>query len=162
MNTITILQAISTIIVGMSAIIALFSYLKQQKFKRVQNLSLLWEKFFKEERLRYVLSLLNSINKKEDSHLLSNQKEIGNADKLYYLAVLDDVAYYVKESEVDKKYAIDKFQWFFYYVYGDENIIDAFWDSIGGRGQIELEYWQTSKTFADECIANIKRIENNK
>ncbi len=153
MNTITIFQIISTIVVSVSAIIALVSYLKQQKFKRVQNLSLLWEKFFKEEKLRVLFSLLDEIELEKASP--NDIKSIPNADKLYYLAVLDDVANFSKNGEIDEKYAIDKFQWFFYYAFISEKTAAKFWESLGGIEETKQHYWQNIRLFAEKCKKSI-------
>lgn len=150
-----ILQSISTIVVLLSAIIALSQYIKQQKIKRIQNLSLIWEKFFKEERLVKLFSLLDEI---ELNPIKANELNgISNTDKFYYLAILDDVAYYAKNGEVDEKYAIDKFQWFFYYVFSSEKTKVKFWESLGGIKEIEEKYWKNMRDFAIKCEKSINQ-----
>src|ERR1035437_4945071 len=74
--------------------IALWQYSKQQQFKRLQNLSAILEKFFSNDDLLTLFSLLNDANSTE---VRNTSREI----KLKFLVLLEEVAFYAEKFEVD-------------------------------------------------------------
>src|SRR5665213_2850678 len=101
---------------------AYYQYKKQQEFKRLQNLTAIWEKFIADEKLVELFNLFDS----DQSQAIEN---FDRRVKIKFLGLLDEVALYVEHFEVDRKPAEYLFQWPFYYVFGnikDEKSKNAF------------------------------------
>jgi hypothetical protein len=149
-----VLQAISTFLVAGGALLAWLQFKKAQQFKRLQNLTAMWEKFFREGNLRSLFALLNDIEL--GVRPAGDLATISTTDKLHYLAALDDVAIYAELGEVDERYAVEKFQWFFHYVFTHETIAPKFWENLGGEAEMKQPYWAQSRKFAVVCQARVK------
>ncbi len=151
----TVFQLISTLVVVAGAILAWTQYARAQRFRRIQNLSMIWEKFFKEPKLRELFTLLNDVElgNRPASDLAKTEL---NTDKLHYLALLEDVALYARLGEVDREYAVGHFQWFFIYAFERESTRDAFWAGLGGTEERGQPYWSLSRAFAAECARRSK------
>ena len=83
----------------------------------------------------------------------SSLPEIENTSvktKLVYLALIEEVALYADLDEVDKKQAKYMFQWHFHFVYNDEAIREVFWKNIGGKSEMNADYWKQSRDAAIE------------
>jgi|ERR1700757_1422623 len=138
---------IGGIIGAIGLFIGLYQYNKQQKFKRLQNLSFIWRKFIDSEDLLNLFDLMNS----------NQTNEIGKKDytkvKLKFLALLEEVALYTSEFEVDKDHAIYLFQWHFYFVFNEkEEFRKSFWENIDELKDVDNgSYWKKSKEFASNC-----------
>ena len=142
------LKQLVVIIGGFAGIIGLFvglyQYNRQQKFKRLQNLSSVWQKFITNDDLLELYTMLDS----GDYTSLSN---FSTRTKLKFLALLEEVSLYVEEFEVDKAQAVYLFQWHFYSVFNDEQTKESFWNNMGGIEEAEKDYWKKSKIFAQSC-----------
>jgi hypothetical protein len=138
-----------------SAIIAAFwgiyVYNKQQRFKRLQNLSQLFQRFADKNDFLEIFSLCDESYIDRNSHnevSLELLKNTSVKTKLQYLALLEEVALYASYSEVDRKYAVHLFQWHFYYIYKDLRISESFWHNLGGIKEKDKPYWQYQKHFS--------------
>ena len=153
----SIFQLISTALAVVGVALALIQYSRAQRFRRIQNLSAIWERFFKEERTRNLFNLLNDLELSPSPELVAKLSSPAlNTDKLFYLAILEDVALYARLGEIDRLYAIDRFQWLFVYVFEREATRDAFWSGLGGAEERGQPYWRLSRTFAAQCAANLR------
>ena len=132
-------------LVGMiSLLFGLYQYSKQQKFKRLQNLSSVWQKFINNDDLLELFTLLDADN-------IEALPNFSAKIKLKFLALLEEAALYTEEFEVDKEHAIYLFQWHFYYVFNKEKTKEAFWHNLGGKQEAEKSYWSKSKNLARDC-----------
>ncbi|MBS1647233.1 MAG: hypothetical protein JST67_07825 [Bacteroidetes bacterium] len=128
--------------------IGLYQYHRQQKFKRLQNLSFIWRKFIDSQELLELFDLMNSEKIEEFS------KQEYSKSKLKYLALLEEVALFVKEFEVDKEYASYLFYWHFYFVFNEKEAFrKAFWNHIDELRDVDASnsHWEISKQFAKGC-----------
>lgn len=146
----SIFQIISTAVIIAGAILVWMQYLRAQRFRRIQNLSQIWERFFKDDRLRALFNLLNDVELGQRPAAELARVEL-NSDKLHYLALLEDVALYARLGELDRDYAIDRFQWFFAYPFERDSTRDAFWSALGGATERGQSYWKLSREFATAC-----------
>ena len=152
--TSTVLQAVSTFLVAGGALLAWLQFRKAQQFKRLQNLTAMWERFFRESNLRALFAMVNDIELGTRSP--DDLSTVSTTDKLHYLAALDDVAIYAELGEVDQRYAVEKFQWFFHYVFTHDTIAPKFWENLGGEAEMKQPYWAQSRKFALACQAKLK------
>lgn len=145
--------------------IALWQYSKQQQFKRLQNLSAILEKFFSNDDLLTLFSLLNDANSTE---VRNTSREI----KLKFLVLLEEVAFYAEKFEVDKEYAVYFFQWHFHFVYTNEETYKHFWynlvpnkdltdDQINKNinDEINIPSWSKQYQFALVCKKKIENVQ---
>jgi hypothetical protein len=142
-----ILPSINLLILLVGGGWAIYQYFQQQKFKRLQNLSAIWNKFTTIKELMDIFGLCDNIVTGD----VSKVKELTNFssnDKLKFLALLEEVALYAEQSEVDNDYAKYLFQWHFKFVFTEEITKNAFWENIGGVGEIKENYWEKSRIFA--------------
>ena len=123
---------------AISAILAIIVYTKQQKMNRIQNLISVFQRFANNDDFIAIFNYCDAcyvrINNTEDKQLASNLNElktISPEKKLKYLALLEEIAIFAKNSVVISKNAIHLFKFHFYYVYGNHAISSAFWDNIG-------------------------------
>lgn len=125
---------------------ALYQYYKQQRFKRMQNLSSLWKQFSGDESMMALFSLMDEL---ENGAIKTEElATFDSKTKLKYLAVIEEVALYVKEFEVDKDYAKYLFQWHFYFVYQSSKTTSSFWSNMGGNNEMNAHYWEVSRKLA--------------
>ena len=128
-------------------LLAFFQYRRQRVFERMKNLTQLWERFAEKEHLAEIFALL-------DNPTVENQKKLKDAsliaDKLRYLALLDEVTLFAWLDEVDKEKACYLFQFHFYNcIWGKGG--EAFWEYQGGLKEVEKPYWKDFLHFAQEC-----------
>ncbi len=132
------------LITAIGLFVGLYQYNRQQKFKRLQNLSFIWQKFINNDDLMELFTLLDSDN----NETINNFPAI---TKLKFLALLEEAALYAEEFEVDKDQAIYLFQWHFYYLFNDIETKASFWNNLGGSDETEKPYWSKSKKFSKSC-----------
>ncbi len=152
MDTQTILSIINTLSIVGGGTFGLIQYSRQQRFKRVQNLFSIWEKFVGIEDNIKLFELFDriEIEQGKDSESNAALRNYSQKTKLKFLALLEEVAIYSKESEVDKEYAKYLFQWHFKYVFIQQYTKELFWHNMGGVGEIDAPYWAKSKGFAGQ------------
>jgi hypothetical protein len=76
---------------------------------------------------------------------------------LKYLALLEEIAIFAKNSAVINKNALHLFKFHFYYVYGNHTISSAFWNNLGSGDTEKLkEGWSYQLEFAQKCARQIK------
>jgi|GEM_PF-3323784 len=146
-----VLPVVNTLVITSGVGIGLFQYRKQQKFKRLQNLTSIWNKFSSEIAMLKLFELFDRLEdpKSENEKQLLMELETYNlSDKLRFLALLEEVAIYTESFEVDRETAIYLFQWHFKYVFINDKIRKAFWAELGGVIEIDKPYWSKSKEFA--------------
>lgn len=142
---------VQPLVVCFGGIFALYQYSKQQKFKRLQNLSSLWKTFINDTDIMDLFTFLNSIEKGEDEKL-ALLAQYSSKTKLKYLANIEEVSLYIDAFEVDKEYAKYLFQWHFYFAYQANEISKSFWENIGGENEMNASYWLKSRTLAQKFI----------
>ena len=92
---------------------------------------------------------------------LDNLENVDPKIKLRFLAYLAEVYNLAKVDNIDKKKAIDLFQWHFYYIFINEKTKYAFWnnlipaDSKNTTQKIDMEiqmaYWHKYYLFAKDA-----------
>ena len=131
------------LVIAIGLMIGLYQYGRQQKFKRLQNLSLLWKGFTDNEQILTFFNLMNEIENGNGT-MTTQLENYDTNTKLKYMALLEEVSLYVAEFEVDKEYAKYLFQWHFYFPYQSVCTSAAFWKNIGGAEEMNASYWQHS------------------
>ncbi len=145
-----LLENIKSIAVITAAFAILGFVRNQQRFKRLQNLSLLWKDFTNDEKNMHLFNLMNEI---ESDHIAKEDlSAINTIDKLKYLALIEQVALYVEHFEVDKEYAKYLFQWHFYFVYQSAKTSNLFWNNLGGAEEMNASYWSKSRELAKSFL----------
>ncbi|MBC7554811.1 MAG: hypothetical protein H7257_12625 [Taibaiella sp.] len=157
------MDSIINIIPGMSAVAAAFwgiyVYSKQQRFKRLQNLSQIFQRFADNKNdFLEIFALCDSSFPDYGNEEIQHLAELPAKSKLQYLALLEDVALYADYSKVDRNYAIHLFQWQFYYIYNDAVIARAFWSNLGGVEECVQSYWSYQKKFSGYCNPEKQRV----
>lgn len=148
--TFVILQYSPSIAILVAAFWALYLFRKQQRFKRLQNLSSLWKDFANDEKNMLLFNLMNEI---ESDHITEEDlTSINTTIKLKYLALIEQVALYVEQFEVDKEYAKYLFQWHFYFVYQSGKTSNLFWNNLGGTEEMNASYWSKSRELAKSFL----------
>lgn len=84
---------IQPLMVIFGGIFALYQYQKQQKFKRLQNLSSLWKSFLGDEKMLDLFNLLNLAEKK-DPQIIEDIRSYDPKLKYKYLAIIEEVTLY--------------------------------------------------------------------
>lgn len=130
-------------------LIGIYQYYRQQKFKRLQNLSALWRGFTENSDLLPLFNLMDEIENGDNSRS-DELKSYNRQVKLRYLALIEEVSLYVTEFEVDKAYAKYLFQWHLYFPYISKKTAIDFWDNLGGMQEMNASYWQKSRSLATE------------
>ena len=162
-NTIRI-ALISAICTAISAILGVFAYLRQQKINRIQNLISVFQRFANNDDFLSIFSAcdasyvrLNEPSSEQELRIyLDNLKAISSEKKYKYLALLEEIAMFAKNSAVINKNAIHLFKFHFYYIYGDHKISAAFWLNIGsGVNEKNKEGWNYQNDFAKKCEVSI-------
>jgi hypothetical protein len=157
---------VSVICTAVSAILAVFAYLRQQKINRIQNLTTVFQRFSNNDDFLSIFNIcdasyvqLNKPTAETELNGYSDQLKSTSAEKkLKYLAFLEEIAILAKNSAVISKNAIHlfKFHFYFYYVYGNHKISQAFWDNIGsGADEKNKEGWDHQSDFAKKCAQSI-------
>ena len=142
-----------------TALWGIYVFNKQQKFKRLQNLSLILQRFGDKKEFLDLFNLFDqslTIEKKSNKIIYNNDylKKLTNVpseNKLQYLVLLEEVALYAWSFEIDRKYAVHLFQWHFYFVYNNAETSKAFWNNLGGIEEINEAYWEYQKKFSSYC-----------
>ena len=156
---------ISATCTALSAILAVIVYIRQQKINRLQNLISVFQRFSNNDDFISIFSVCDSCyvklntpaNEQELSSLLNQLIAIAPEKKYKYLALLEEIAIFAKNSAVISKNAIHLFKFHFYYVYGDGKISAAFWQNIGsGPNEKNKEGWNYQNDFAQKCKLHIK------
>ena len=137
----------------------IFVFNKQQKFKRLQNLSQLLQRFGNSTEFVDIFNSFDqSINIDHDTteltydqNFIEKIKELDYRSKMQFLVLLEEVALYAWSFEVDRDYAVHLFQWHFYFVYNNPKISTAFWENLGGIEETNKSYWAYQKSFAKYC-----------
>jgi len=150
MESITLKDIIQPSIIAIGFIVGLYQYSKQQKFKRLQNLSGLWKGFSDNDHFLSLFDLMNEIES-GDNESIEKLKNYDRKVKLKYLALVEEVSLYVDAFEVDTDYAKYLFQWHFYFPYQSAYTSAAFWENIGGKEEMNASYWRKSKDFSTQC-----------
>lgn len=147
---ISFLQYLPSLAVVVAAFWALYLFRSQQRFKRLQNLSLLWKDFANDEKIMHLFNLMNEIE--SDHKMNENLSEINTVSKLKYLALIEQVALYVEHFEIDREYAKYLFQWHFYFVYQSGKTSDLFWNNLGGAKERDADYWNKSRVLSGRFL----------
>jgi len=155
----TLIATIPIITAIAAAIWGIYVFNKQQKFKRLQNLSLILQRFGDKKEFLELFNLCDqSINiDRQNKQITYNQDYLdklaneNSGNKLQFLVLLEEVALYAKSFEVDKDYAAHLFQWHFYYVYNNPKTSEAFWRNLGGLVETKEQYWSYQKAFSSYC-----------
>ena len=142
---------VQPVVVSLGGIFALYQFNKQQKFKRLQNLSALWKTFINDVEVMELFTFMNSIEKGEENKI-SELSEASSKTKLKYLAMIEEVALYIDAFEIDKDYAKYLFQWHFYFIYCSPETSTSFWNNIGGLQEMNASYWAKSRMLAKRFI----------
>ncbi len=142
---------IQPLVLCLGGIFALYQFDKQQKFKRLQNLSSLWKTFINDSEIMELFSFLNGIEKEHEGKI-EDLAQFSPKIKLKYLALIEEAAIYVDAFEVDKSYAKYLFQWHFYFVYQSPETSESFWANIGGKQEMNASYWSKSRMLASKFI----------
>ena len=159
-----LITLISVMCTAVSAILATTAYLRQQKINRIQNLISVFQRFSNNDDFLSIFNasdasyvrLNKSGSEQELSDYLNNLKTIPAEKKIKYLALLEEIAIFAKNSAVMSKNAIHLFKFHFYYLYGNHTISAAFWNNIGsGASEKNKEGWSYQSDFAKKCKANI-------
>lgn len=146
----SILKIVS-IATGLFALLwGLFIFNKQQNFKRLQNLSLLWKECFQSEELLSLFHLMNELEL--NHHIRTALEDFPAQTKLKFLALIEEVALYTEKFEVDKKPAKYLFQWHFYFIYQSKKTSEKFWANLGGIDEMNASYWSKSKKLSSEFM----------
>ena len=138
-----LVQLIQTVALVFGGGFALYQYRKQQKFNRLQNLFKLFAIFRDNDAILSLFDLLNS-------NSLMEVENTSAKTKLAYLALIEEVALFTGIDEVDKHQAKYMFQWHFHYVYNDSATSLAFWKNLGGKEEMNADYWSQSRHIANE------------
>ena len=141
-----IIKLIPYITATIAAFWALYIFNKQQKFKRLQNLSSLWKEFSNNDQLLELFDIMDQIE--IDPLRAMELAQIESKVKLKYLALIEEVALYIENFEIDKKYAKYLFQWHFFYAYESKITIIPFWQNLGGEDEMKKPYWGKSRNLA--------------
>jgi hypothetical protein len=140
---------IQPLVIIFGAVFALYQYNRQQKFKRLQNLSSLWKGFNSDSELLALFTLMNEIES-GNSSLANKLKETPAQSKLKYLALIEEVALYIDAFEVDKDFARYLFQWHFFFAYQSKLTASLFWENIGGAAEMNESYWEKSRRLSGQ------------
>ena len=151
LNTlITYQPMLNLIAIIIGAVWIFYTYNKQQKFKRIDNLNRMWERFFSNEKFVKLFVWMDKMEKGEDK--MDELGKYSEEDKFSFLALMDEVAHYASEGEIGETSAIYKFQWHFRYVFLNEKTQEAFWRNIGGKEEAnDKSSWGVSIEFAKKC-----------
>src|ERR1700722_20719467 len=118
LSTITsFLPIVNTSIILTGGILALIQYNKQQRFKRINNLVSIWQKFINSDENMELFDLCDQIESSgvNDENLNNQLVNFDRRIKLKFLGLLEEVAIFTEKFEVEKKYANYLFQWHFKY-----------------------------------------------
>jgi hypothetical protein len=142
---------IQPLVVIFGGIFALYQYQKQQKFKRLQNLSTLWKSFLADEKILDLFNLLN-LAENNESTVIEAIKDYDPKIKYRYLAIIEEVTLYAETFEVDKPQAKYLFQWHFYFAYQSPDSVEPFWNNLGGEEERNASYWAKSRNLAKQFL----------
>jgi hypothetical protein len=134
------------LVIIFGGLFALYQYARQQKFKRLQNLSSLWKNFNADDELLSLFTLMNDIESGK-TDLIGELTSSSTKTKLKYLALIEEVALYIEQFEVDKGYAEYLFQWHFFFVYRSKITSMPFWQNLGGENERNESYWAKSRNL---------------
>jgi len=148
--SVSLKDIIQPLIILIGFIVGLYQYKRQQKFKRLQNLSSLWRGFTDNDHLLFLFDLMNELESGTSGEL-EKLKNYDRKIKLKYLALIEEVSLYADAFEVDKDYANYLFQWHFYFPYQSQSTSSAFWANIGGNEEMNAGYWKKSRDFSAQC-----------
>ena len=162
-NIEVIIKLIAVICTAIVVNVGIITYIKQQKINRIQNLITVFQRFANNDDFILLFSLCDSSYVKvgdsamqtELNILLDEIRNITTDKKLKYLALLEEIAIYAKNSSVIREHAIHLFKFHFFYVYGNNPISLAFWNNVGGNKEKEKEGWSYQNIFAKICEKNI-------
>ena len=144
---------IQPLFVIFGGIYALYQYQKQQKFKRLQNLSALWKTFLNDEKLLDLFNLLN-LAENRDPQIIEDIRNYDQKLKYKYLAMIEEVTLYVDTFEIDKPQAKYLFQWHFYFPYQSKDTAESFWSNLGGVDEMNAPYWSKSRNLSKMFLPN--------
>jgi hypothetical protein len=155
----TLITNIPIITAVLAAIWGIYVFNKQQKFKRLQNLSLILQRFGDKQEFLTLFNLFDqALNiDRQRNQITYNENYLNqivneNSErKLQFLVLLEEVALYATSFEVDRDYAVHLFQWHFYFVYNNPRTAEAFWSNLGGIEEINAPYWEYQKKFSAFC-----------
>ena len=142
---------VQPLVVIFGGIFALYQYQKQQKFKRLQNLSTLWKSFLSDEKILDLFNLLN-LAEDHDPTVIEAIKDYDPKMKYRYLAIIEEISLYAETFEVDKPQAKYLFQWHFYFAYQSPNSVEPFWENLGGTEERNASYWSKSRNLAKQFL----------
>jgi len=154
-----LIRNVSILIVIAAAIWGIYVFNKQQKFKRLQNLSAILQRFGDKREFVELFNLFDQsldVDKKNkqityNSDYLDRLANASSENKLQFLVLLEEIALYAKSFEVDRDYAVHLFQWHFYFVYNNPKTANAFWENLDGIDEINQPYWEYQKSFSIFC-----------
>ncbi|MBP9689302.1 MAG: hypothetical protein KBE91_06805 [Bacteroidia bacterium] len=142
-----VFEIVQIIALVTGGIFAYNQFKKQQKFKRIQNISSLWKEFSNNDANMEIFEMMDSIESDEKEYWVGLEK-YDRRYKLKYLALLEEVALYINAFEIDSDDAKYLFQWHFYFVFLSEKTTTPFWANLGGRAEMNADYWKRSRELA--------------
>ena len=107
--------------------------------------------------------MLNDLELEENESSNENIKKdvegYSKESKFKFLAMLEEVVVYSKLGQVDLEYALEYFQWHFYYIYISSKTSDAFWKNLGGANERDdTASWKRQRNFAEMAKALISPV----
>ncbi len=145
-----LIQLIPSLAIIIAAVCAVYLFRKQQRFKRLQDLSSLWKEFVNNEANMHLFNLMNELE--SGNTVTEDVSQISTVSKLNYLALIEEVAVYIENFEIDKSYARYLFQWHFYFVYHSKIISDLIWKNLGVQQEMNESYWSKSRELSKEFV----------
>ncbi len=145
-----VLPLFSFLLVAFGAAFGLYQYYRQWRFRRLQNLSAIFQKFIHTSELVELFDICDQIANGDESKI-DDLSRYPSQQKLRLLGLLEEIALFAEESEVEEEYAKYLFAWHFEYVFGGKypHIGKAFWSNLGTETERDEAYWSKSRNFAE-------------
>ena len=132
-------------------------YKINSQFTRVSNLSAIWRLFYYDKDYDFI-KIFVALEEADDGHP-EKLKDIKSDEKFRFLAYLAEVVSFAEVDTVDKKKAINLFQWHFHHVFTNPKTYPLFWDDIGKDAERNSDSWKADMEFAEECKSHIDAIK---
>ena len=156
------IPGISTTCTAITAILAVYIYIRQQRISRVQNIIAVFQRFANGRNFVDIFNhsdiAYSRKNTRDGADSLEQLKNIDSGNKYEYLALLSEIVFLSDNSAIIRIHAMKLFKFHFYYAYCDKEVSNAFWSNIGsGVDEKDKEGWNYQKSFAEKCRAEIER-----
>jgi hypothetical protein len=160
MNCITqqdlgIVSAIAPCITTLVALFGVLTYYKQQKINRIQNSIAIFRYWANNDDFMKIFTYCDTIFSETDP-IINNKafvdlRDFAPEQKYKYLALLSEIVFYSKSSQVIEEGIFGLFGFHFYYVYYGKSS-DAFWNNVGsGKDEKNKKGWGYQRDFAEKC-----------